>query len=213
MKTKFIKYNNLFKIMYLGELLFLHDGIMNVRNTIVQKIYGENIKILDMCTGIGENVINISKLKKSAEITAIDISPKAIQILQKRILRKKIQNVHIKKMDAGRTNFEDGEFNYVLISLVLHELESKYIDRILNESKRLIRDKGELIVTEWKKPSSFFKKLKFQFLYLIEPSDFKKFLKMDLKKYLEDRDLRVKEVISSNYTITYFCETNIDNNI
>lgn len=208
MKITRLKHHISLKLMRIGEILYLNDKKISIREAIIKEIPEGKRNVLDMCSGTGQNAIQIAVHKTESLITAIDISSAAIEITKKRILRKNIDNVVIKRMDACRTAFREKEFDCIWISLVLHELEEKYSNKMINEAKRIIKDNGFIIVTEWLQPKSYWDKAKFFLLYLIEPARFREFMKIDLKKFLEKFELTVAKQIKSKYTITYFCRSN-----
>lgn len=66
-------------------------------------------------------------------------------------------------------------------------MEKTVAERILYEVKRVVKDDGKIIVVEWEKPNirHIWKRILFSILYIIEPNEFKDFIKMDLKEYFK----------------------------
>ncbi|WP_347993139.1 peptide chain release factor N(5)-glutamine methyltransferase [uncultured Eubacterium sp.] len=74
-----------------------------VLNYLKQKIKGKKVKVLDMCTGSGCIAISIKKLAENVDVTAVDLSPKALKVA--------IDNA--KQLDAKVTFIESDLFENV----------------------------------------------------------------------------------------------------
>ena len=88
----------------------------------------------------------------------------------------------------------------MLLSLVLHETEDALAAGILAEAKRVLKEDGELIVTEWERSKSLIKRLLFLPIELIEPKPFRKFIVADMKAYFEVQGFEIKEYIHCDYS-------------
>jgi len=82
--------------------------------------------------------------------------------------------------------FQDKYFDKILLSLVLHEVEENLAEKILDEANRVLKDDGEIIVTEWEKSRNFFRRAVFLPIEILEPEPFKSFIEKDLYSYLSD---------------------------
>ena len=60
--------------------------------------------------------------------------------------------------------------------MVLHEIDEDLAGQILYEAKRVLKDDGEIIVTEWERSKNFFRKISFLPIELLEPKTFKRFV-------------------------------------
>jgi release factor glutamine methyltransferase len=65
----------------------------------LKALKNKNIKILDMCTGSGCIAISIAKAFPQAQITAVDISNKAVELTKKNIKLNNIKNIEVIKSD------------------------------------------------------------------------------------------------------------------
>ena len=95
--------------LYLASLGFQVDAFDLSKNAIEkinylkQKIQGKKVKVLDMCTGSGCIAISIKKLAENVDVTAVDLSPKALKVA--------IDNA--KQLDAKVTFIESDLFENV----------------------------------------------------------------------------------------------------
>ena len=60
-------------------------------------------------------------------------------------------------MHATNMDFDDNYFDVVLISLVLHEVDDTVRHKIMKEGKRVLKNKGKIIIIEWAKPKKIFR--------------------------------------------------------
>lgn len=103
-------------------------------------------------------------------------------------------------MDATNTKFQDGIFDIVLISLVLHEISDELAKKMINEAKRVLKKSGKIIVVEWEKPKSVFQKMMFFPIMAMEPKGFKCFLNLNMKDYFEQYGLDIVDIRHCDYT-------------
>lgn len=96
-------------------------------------------------------------------------------------------------MDAAKTKFKDRCFDKVLISLVLHELDETQAEKLLKEAKRVLKEDGKIIVTEWEPSKAFWRKVLFTPIYILEPKPYHAFIKKDLHAYFERFGLEIVE--------------------
>ena len=99
---------------FMGLTFLVREGVLiprqdtellveRVLNYLKQKIQGKKVKVLDMCTGSGCIAISIKKLAENVDVTAVDLSPKALKVA--------IDNA--KQLDAKVTFIESDLFENV----------------------------------------------------------------------------------------------------
>ena len=88
-------------------------------------------------------------------------------------------------MDATKTEFKDACFDKISMALVLHEMPEELAGRVICELKRLLKDNGELIITEWEPSKIRWQKLLFLPIHLMEPKSYRILLKKDLNVYFK----------------------------
>ena len=118
-------------------------------------------RVLDVGCGTGDQVFYYGK--RGIEATGIDLNPKMIKVAEERKRRENLSNSSFLIADAQKLPFGDNSFDFVSISLVLHEIEEGLRDKIISEMKRVLKKDGFLIFIDFKTPppsnlSSFFVK-------------------------------------------------------
>lgn len=91
-------------------------------------------------------------------------------------------------------------FDYVIISLVLHEMNNTLADALLKEAKRLVKPNGKILVVEWEEPRGVLRNTAFSLIRYIEPEGFNIFLKQDFKLYFKERGLYLKQTSHYDYS-------------
>jgi ubiquinone/menaquinone biosynthesis C-methylase UbiE len=124
---------------------FLFDGILKtIRLQNLKLIKKYNCKnIIDLGCGTGSQCKIISNNVK--QIIGLDNSKKMIEIAK----IKKIKNTKFILGDITKNNFPDKNFDCIIISLVLHSNNKKTIKNILNESRRINKKNGIIIITDY----------------------------------------------------------------
>ena len=153
-----------------------------------------------MCTGTATNALKIAELKPLSEVIGIDLSKDMLKIAQGKAERSKVPNIKLYHMDATNMRFHDKFFDKILLSLVLHEVEEDLAEKILAEAKRVLKDDGEIIVTEWEKSRKLFCRAVFLPIEFLEPKPFKSFIKKDLYRYFERYGLKVVSEVHCDYS-------------
>lgn len=97
-------------------------------------------KVLEIGCGTGEFTKRIAKT--GAYITAIDISPDLLEIAKKTIPDV---NVSFHIQNAEKFDFEDGSFDVVIGSSILHHLN---LNPALKEVYRVLKREGGIVFTE-----------------------------------------------------------------
>ena len=101
-------------------------------------------KALDLCCGAGTNTIYLAK--KGFDVTAIDISPTAIEIAKK---KAKQANVTISFLVESfiDLSFEDGAFDFVFDMGCFHHVEIEDRNRFIAGVYRVLKEDGLYMLT------------------------------------------------------------------
>lgn len=97
----------------------------------------DGLKILDAGAGTGRLAIKMSKM--GAEVVALDVSEKMLEVLRKKI---KIATV---VGEVEKLPFEEGTFDWVVSAFLIVHLKDPA--RFLDEVYRVLKDGGRLLVT------------------------------------------------------------------
>lgn len=191
------------------DVIYFRNYDKSPRKAVIDSISG-NEKILDLCTGTATNAIGIAKQKKNTEIIGVDLSDNMLKMASKKAKNQGIRNVKFYQMDATYLKFKKKTFDKILLSLVLHELDEELADKIIVEAKRVLKDEGEIIITEWEPSKKRMQRLLFMPIHYLEPKSYKKFIKKDLYSYFMKYGLEIKKYEHCDYTkvITLIKQTN-----
>lgn len=159
---------------------------------------GDNV--LDLCTGTATNAVNIAKEKQNSKIIGVDLSAEMLKVAESKIKKENLENIEVCQMDATKLRFEPEQFDKILLSLILHELDEELAGKIINEAKRVLKADGEIIITEWEPSKEPLKKLLFAPIHFLEPKSYRKFIKEDLYSYFEKFGLKINSYKHCDYT-------------
>ena len=192
-------YQVIAKVYDILDVTYFRNRENSPRTAVLSRIQG-NERILDLCTGTATNAINIASRRPGTEITGIDLSDKMLEVGRSKISKKRISNVALERMDATDLSYGAGTFDVVLISLVLHELEDDLAGRLIREAKRVLKEDGRIIVTEWERPRKASQKVLFAPVAILEPKPYRSFIRKDMYRYFEEYGLKVEEYIHCDYS-------------
>ena len=198
-------YNLIAKIYDLGISIYFSKEETNPRNAVAKLIRNNDKNLLEVCAGTCANSITVAKYNSGIQITATDRSSKMLDVAKRNISKKNISNIDLKVMDATHLEFEDKNFDIVVISLALHEMEETLQQTILLEMRRVLKDCGQCIVVEWDRPRTIGRKIKFAFIELIEPKSYRKMMKLNMDNYFEKVGFKIDDAVSCDYTKVYKC--------
>ena len=170
------------------------------RLILLDKIPNGDYRILEIAIGTSENSIILAKNKPDLKIIGIDLSDEMLKIAKNRIMNENIKNIELYKMNALDIQFETNSIDFIIISLLFHEIPEEMANKILAECKKVLKKDGKIIIIEWEFPKKFFQKLLFLLIKLFEPKEFKNFMKKDLKLYFNKNGLGIKNIDYGNYS-------------
>jgi demethylmenaquinone methyltransferase/2-methoxy-6-polyprenyl-1,4-benzoquinol methylase len=148
----------------LGMRLITFGEIAELRREIAEAI-SLNSKVLDLGCGTGDLLPLLAK--RGARITAIDKSPEMVKTARERAAAENIlESVSIGQNTAMEVDrlFRDGEFDAVILSLVMSELTKEERSWVLNQCARILKPDGVLLVADEFWPRSFLKRTAFSVL-------------------------------------------------
>lgn len=186
----------------IDKTLFEEKGL-NPRRVMGQMIPDENRRVLDLCCGTFSNGYSIACKNPRNKIMGIDLSKQMLKGAKRKVSKAGLTNVRLKYGDATDTKLKGESFDDIVIGLVLHECAPDLRKGILTEAYRLLKPEGKLVVLEWERPDSLFRRIKYSPLYLGEMlgcRSFREFYLCDKRKFLREHGFEVKEWHHCNYS-------------
>ncbi len=102
-------------------------------------------RVLEIGCGRGDG--SIFCLRKGAHVTAIDISPESVRLVQKRVAEENSENrFEAIVMDAVHTSFDDNSFDVIIGSGILHHLVN--FNGAIDEIMRITKPGGYSVFLE-----------------------------------------------------------------
>lgn len=117
----------------------------------------KSVRILDLATGTGSVAIEIKKTLLDAEIIGVDLSDRMLYIARRKAQKQKV-NIAFLKQNIEKTQFKQGYFDVVVISLGLHELPEENRIMVMKEVHRILKKGGRFIILELNRPENWFKR-------------------------------------------------------
>lgn len=110
-------------------------------------------QILDICTGTADQAIALAHSRRSARITAVDLSVPMLRLGEKKIRRKRLrERIVLRRADAHDLPFQDGTFDLVSVSFGLRNLADAR--RGLSEMRRVLKTGGRIVILEFAPPGN-----------------------------------------------------------
>ena len=99
--------------------------------------------------------------------------------------------------------FDDQTFDYIIISLLLHEIPENKANKLLSKCLKVLKNNGKLYIIEWEEPRIITQKILFSIIKFVEPfanKEFEIFMKNDLKKYFLQNGFQVNSIEYGDYS-------------
>ncbi len=140
------EYDFLNNVITIGQHLKWKSEIVEIAKSVNPKL------ILDVATGTSDIAINLAEIK-NCKIIGIDISNDMLSIAQKKIDKKNLnETITLQNGDAESLNFRDSEFDIITIGYGVRNFENLIVG--INESYRVLKEKGLLIILETSVPKN-----------------------------------------------------------
>jgi len=146
----------------LGVRLITLGEIDELRRGLAMEV-PVNARVLDVGCGTGALLPLLAE--RGVRITAIDKSPEMVAKARERAAEEGIlDSVCIKRSTAMEIDrlFPDGEFDAVVLSLVMTELTNDEQAWVLNQCARILKPKGSLLIADEFKPPRLLNRLAFE---------------------------------------------------
>lgn len=143
-------------------------------------------KVLDLCCGSGQATEVL--VQHFQDVTGLDASPLSLKRAKHNVPEAKYVEAFAEAMPLG-----DREFDLVLTSTAMHEMESNQLQQILSEVHRVLKPNGCFMIVDFHQPTNplFWLPLSV-FLLLFETETAWQLLTTDLGKLLTEVGFEVK---------------------
>ena len=122
----------------------LYFFLKPVRKAILNELLIYKHKaVLDICCGTGNQVKLLAK-HGFTNLHCLDLSTSMLEVA-----KKSDYPIHIYNEDATETNFDNESFDIVIISFALHEKDRITQEKFIQETHRLLRNDGLLLVVDF----------------------------------------------------------------
>ena len=195
-----VSYKNKSKIYGLLDRIYFKNKCNSPRYILANKIENSDYKILEIAVGTAENCIILARNKPKLNIIGIDMSEQMLNIAKNNIKNENISNIELLKMNGLNMSFIKETFDYIIISLLLHEIPEEISDKILSGCRKILKNNGKIYILEWEYPKKIIQKIVFLTIKLFEPKEFKLFMEKDLNKYFNKNGFQIRDVEYGDYS-------------
>lgn len=162
------------------EIFFYFNTETNPRHGLARLIPNDDLRILDVCFGTGNNTLLVAKNNDKNTITGLDLSADMLEVANRKIRKQGLSNVKTIRMDAADMNLEDESFDVATSAFGLHEMEYPVMESIIKEMNRVLGKGGKLYLVDYRIQDTAIKRFFFRvYLLLTSPPHVKDFLKYD----------------------------------
>lgn len=102
-------------------------------------------KILDMGCGFGKSTQPFVRRLPDSFVDAIDLAAPCLRLAAQTARESQTGNVRFRQMNACNTDYDEGTFDLVTSTMVLHELPPNTIEDLLDEAFRVLSPGGRMI--------------------------------------------------------------------
>ena len=100
-------------------------------------------RVLDVCCGTGDQALHYAA--RGIEAVGIDNEPTMIRVARNNMRKRGLSNASFQVADGCNLPFRDNSFDFVSVSMALHEKERPARDKVISEMKRVVKHDGTLV--------------------------------------------------------------------
>ena len=143
------------KYDFLNRFLSLRQDIVWRNKTIKEMRFFNSYKLLDMATGTGDLAIDAANMYSNIEATGLDFVHEMVDYGNKKIIRQNLEDrVKLNWGDALDIQYGDNTFDVAAMAFGIRNIPNKV--KALNEMKRVIVVKGQILILELTTPDPGF---------------------------------------------------------
>ena len=124
-------------------------------------------KILEFGFGTGQNIILLKQKNTDLQIVGVDIDPKIKSIAEYKFKKRNV-DVSLFLYDGKTLPFENNSFDKIYSCLVFHQLDAETKLLCLQEIYRILKADGQLIIADWGKAKSRWRRFLFYAVQLLD---------------------------------------------
>jgi ubiquinone/menaquinone biosynthesis C-methylase UbiE len=125
-------------------------------------------KVIEVALGTGLNFIEVLKRNPNGRVDGIDISTKMLDRARRRIFKTGQNNFTLHLCDCRHLPFKDGTFNVLMSQYLLDILPVEDFIPILLEFKRILKNKGRLVLVNMTKGERWVNQI-YEGIYKLKP--------------------------------------------
>lgn len=127
-------------------LIPLRNIFLSPKKLIERLDLKENYKVLEVGPGPGYFSIPIARKVKNGKLFLVDIQPEMLEYAERRLKKRKIENVEYHLCNGTTFDFIDEYFDVIFLVTVLGEVENK--ESYIKEFYRMLKRDGTVSVSE-----------------------------------------------------------------
>ncbi|HEY9906176.1 MAG TPA: methyltransferase domain-containing protein, partial [Thermosynechococcaceae cyanobacterium] len=104
-------------------------------------------KVLDLCCGSGQTTRFL--VQRSRHVTGLDASPRSLQRA-----RQNVPQANYVEAFAEEIPLPENQFDFVHVSVALHEMEPAQLQQILRQVQRVLKPGGYLTLVDFHQPTN-----------------------------------------------------------
>ena len=128
------------------------EGFLNPQEALKQLKLKDDFVVADFGSGSGGWVMPLAKQVEGGDVYAIDILEEPLSALRAKADLEKLYNIKTIQSDVEKptgSTLADSLCDLVLMTNLLFQVDSK--EKVLAEGKRVLKEKGKILVVDWKK--------------------------------------------------------------
>ncbi len=115
--------------------------------------YGDDLDLLDVATGTGDQTLSLIKTGRIRQAVGIDMSQEMLNLFARKVKEHLLSHkVQLEKASALAIPFADSTFDVVTISFGIRNVTD--LKQALQEMRRVLKPTGRLLILEFSQPSN-----------------------------------------------------------
>jgi len=154
--------------------LILWGNFARLRDTaldeIGQSIAGNNLQVACVYGDFSQQIA--TRLEAESELHIVDIAPVQINNAERKL--NQYSNVYLHLQDSTCLNFDEGQFDNVIVFFLLHEQPESVRAKTVEEAMRVVKPGGKVVFVDYHKPhwANPFRYIMMPVFYALEPFAF-----------------------------------------